>query len=86
MRFHRLPSGLIVNLSSVRRISPATQDEQSGVTVFFSEGDFVHLDEADARALRKATGTVGQFFKILLFWIVIACAVFLVYQAVRAGR
>jgi hypothetical protein len=56
MSFYRLPSGLCLNVSSVRRISPTRPDRLPGLTVFFTETDHVSLDEIDSASLTKAAG------------------------------
>jgi len=87
--FIKLPSGLILNLRLVSRVSrvvPTVEHGTTSLTVHFSGGDVAVLTSDDATALRKRLGsstTLSSNIKALIFWLVIVSAVLLVYFSVR---
>lgn len=83
--FVTLPSGLIVNLALVRRVS-TTGGHGGPTTVHFGSDDTTLLDAEDASALMKrmrSTSAVPSNVKTMIFWLVILVATLFVWLTVR---
>ncbi len=84
-RFAKLPSGLIINLTSVRRMVPGEAGGGRVLTVYFDDEDSTALTPEDTAALEKRLGLNTKLAnaRIAIFWIVILAAVLLVFLAIR---
>ena len=84
-QFVTLPSGLTVNLDTVRRVTPTGASKATTLTLYFSADDATALNAEDSAALRARLGTPGTFSKMALlgFFLVIIAAVLLFYLATR---
>ncbi len=84
-QFLRLPSGTVINLALIRKIVPGVN---GGVSVTFALDDIVALDAQDADFLAKRLGNPTPLVatvKGIVFWVMIAGAILLVYLAVQTG-